>query len=60
MAINLICFNSECKHYWEDCCKKNLQETQIVIGEDGMCKSFEKGVCDWYGESEKGSGADEI
>ncbi len=52
MAINMICHNGECRHYWENCCRKNLDETIIEIDEDGNCKSYEKGVCDWYYEEE--------
>ncbi len=51
MAINMICLNSGCKHYWEDCCRNNIEETRIVIDEYGKCNSFEKGVCDWYGKA---------
>lgn len=50
MAINMVCHNSKCKNYWENCCKKNLEETEIEIDEYGKCNSFEEGVCDWYGE----------
>lgn len=50
MAINMICLNSKCKHYWEDCCQKNIEETRIVIDEYGKCNSFEEGVCGWYGK----------
>lgn len=48
MAINMMCLNSKCKYYWEDCCQKNLEETRIEIDETGQCKSFENGVCEYY------------
>lgn len=48
MAINMMCMNSECKYYWEDCCTRNIQEERIVINAYGECETFEKGVSDWY------------
>ena len=50
MAINMMCMNSECKYYWEDCCTRNIQEERIVINAYGECETFEKGVSDWYQE----------
>lgn len=48
MAINMICMNTKCKYYWENYCQKNLEETKIEIDENGMCKTFEEGECDYY------------
>ena len=50
MAINMMCMNSECKYYWEDCCQRNFEETRIVIDENGKCETFEPGICDYYKE----------
>ncbi|HBF65237.1 MAG TPA: hypothetical protein DDW34_05185 [Clostridium sp.] len=63
MAINLQCFNSECKYYWEDCCQRNFEETRIEIDETGRCMTFESGVCEWYeieAEAEELERLDEI
>lgn len=48
MDINMMCLNSKCKYYWEDCCQKNIEETRIEIDETGQCVSFETGVCQYY------------
>lgn len=48
MAINMMCMNSECKHYFEDNCMRNIQEERIVINSYGQCKTFEKGVSECY------------
>jgi hypothetical protein len=52
MAINMMCTNSDCKYYWEDCCTRNLQEERIIIDSDGKCETFEEGISDFYNESE--------
>lgn len=44
MAINMMCLNSRCKHYWEDNCMKNIDEERIVINENGLCQTFEEGI----------------
>lgn len=54
MAINIMCLNNECKHYYEDNCTKNINEERIEIDENGQCKTFEKGVSDWYQEGMAG------
>ncbi|WP_312071838.1 hypothetical protein [Anaerotignum propionicum] len=59
MAINIQCLNSECKYYWEDCCQRNFEESRIEIDETGHCKSFEKGVCEWYEMEELAEALDE-
>lgn len=51
MAINMMCMNSECKHYWEDNCMKNINEERIEIDENGKCETFEKGISDLYNPS---------
>ncbi|EPR12379.1 hypothetical protein [Ruminiclostridium papyrosolvens] len=53
MAINMMCEKSECKHYFEDCCMKNLIEERIHISEDGYCLTYEPGVNDAYKEIDK-------
>lgn len=51
MAINMMCMNTECKHYWEDNCMKNLDEERIEIDADGKCTTFEKGTNELYKQS---------
>lgn len=46
--MNVMCMNSECKFYWEDCCTKDMQDERIVLGYQGVCETSEKGVSDWY------------
>lgn len=53
MAIKMMCMNTECKYYWEDCCTRNLQEERIIINRNGKCETFEIGVSDFYIESEE-------
>ncbi|AEY65399.1 hypothetical protein Clo1100_1147 [Clostridium sp. BNL1100] len=53
MAINMMCERSTCKHYFEDCCMRNLQEESIHIDECGYCQTFEPGVNDAYEEMDK-------
>lgn len=48
MAINMMCMNSRCKHYWEDNCMRNLNEERIEINENGVCETFEEGVNECY------------
>lgn len=48
MAINIMCMNSDCKYYWEDCCTRNLEEKQIIISSNGKCMSFEESVSEYY------------
>jgi CTP:phosphocholine cytidylyltransferase-like protein len=52
MAINMMCMNSNCKYYWEDCCMRNIYEERIVIDSDGNCETFEEGINELYKESE--------
>jgi hypothetical protein len=62
MAINMMCMNSKCKFYWEDCCMKNMNDERIDINATGTCITFEPGVSEWYEaerEAEKEAGADE-
>jgi hypothetical protein len=54
MAINMMCVNSDCKYYWEDCCTRNMGEERIEINADGKCITFEKGVSNWYELAEPG------
>lgn len=53
MAINMMCMNSKCKYYWEDRCSKNINEEMMVIDTNGKCKTFERGVSEWYKQSEE-------
>lgn len=48
MAINMTCWNSNCKHYFEDLCMKNLSEEHIHINENGNCETFEHGINEGY------------
>lgn len=48
MAINMMCENSECKHYWEDNCMRNMNEERINIDASGTCTTFEEGVNELY------------
>lgn len=50
MAINMMCMNSNCLFYWEDCCTKSINETRIVIDGNGQCETFELGISEWYNE----------
>lgn len=50
MAINIRCENSECKHYWEDNCMRNMLEERIDIDSNGTCITFEEGVNDLYNQ----------
>jgi len=52
MAINMMCMNDKCVHYWEDNCMKNLSEERIVINNDGKCEMFEDGISLWYNKEE--------
>lgn len=52
MAINMMCMNSECKYYWEDCCTRNLEEKRIEIDGNGKCETFQKGRSNYYEQSE--------
>lgn len=51
MAINMMCTNSECKYYFEDCCQRNLEELRHEIGSRGKCLSFLPGVCNYYDQT---------
>ena len=53
MAINMMCTNSECRFYWEDCCQRNLEELRHEIGSNGKCLSFLPGVCKYYQDSDR-------
>gem|GEM_PF-2414243 len=48
MAINMMCMNSKCKHYWEDNCMRNINEERIEIDENGKCETFEEGISELY------------
>ena len=48
MAINLMCVNDKCKHYWEDNCMVNMREERLEIDENGKCITFEPGVNECY------------
>ncbi len=48
MAINLSCWNSKCKFYYEDMCIKNCNEESMWLDETGKCTTFEAGKSDWY------------
>ena len=48
MAINMMCRNSKCVHYWEDNCIRNINEERIVISELGVCHTFERGESPLY------------
>lgn len=53
MAINMMCEKSSCKHYFEDCCMRNLQEERIHINANGYCQTYESGVNQAYADMEK-------
>lgn len=48
MAINMMCMNDKCKHYWEDNCIRNINEERIEIDENGKCETFEEGINELY------------
>lgn len=48
MAINMMCINSNCKHYWEDNCMKNMNEERLEIDANGQCITFEEGISELY------------
>jgi len=48
MAINMMCTNSRCEFYWEDCCTKSLNDERIEINGDGKCETFKAGISEWY------------
>jgi len=50
MAINMMCMNDKCVHYWEDNCMRNIVEERIEIGK---CETFEEGISQMYQEREK-------
>lgn len=53
MAINMMCTNSECRFYWEDCCQRNLEELRHEIGSNGKCLSFLPGTCRYYHDQDR-------
>ncbi|WP_024622439.1 hypothetical protein [Metaclostridioides mangenotii] len=53
MAINMMCVNSECRHYYEDLCDKNLNEEFHSIDKNGKCLSFERGKNPCYALADK-------
>lgn len=53
MAINMMCMNSKCVHYWEDNCIRNLNEERIEINENGMCETFKLGTNPAYEHEER-------
>lgn len=55
MAINMMCMNHKCKHYFEDNCIRNINEERIEINENGQCETFEEGINEWYTLSEEES-----
>ncbi len=48
MAMNLCCFNSRCKFYFEDLCDKNLNEELMFLDENGRCTTFKEGIHEGY------------
>lgn len=38
MALNLMCSNSKCVHYFEDNCIKHLNDERIILDENGKCE----------------------
>jgi len=48
VAINLCCYNSECKFYWECMCMLNVCEKIMYLDSEGKCESFKKGRSEWY------------
>ncbi len=48
MATNMMCMNSKCKYYWEDCCTRNLEEERIDVDVNGVCITFREGISDYY------------
>ncbi len=53
MAINMMCERSTCKHYFEDCCMRNLSEERIEINANGYCTTYVPGVSEMYADIEK-------
>lgn len=51
MAINMMCTNSECFHYWEDNCMRNINEERIEISAEGVCETFRPGISPMYAEN---------
>ena len=44
IRIEICCWNSNCKHYWEDMCLKEWKSNEIMFhGYNGECRSFELG-----------------
>ena len=48
MALNLMCSNSKCVHYFEDNCIKHLNDERIILDKNGKCETFEEGICEGY------------
>lgn len=48
MALNLMCSNSKCVHYFEDNCIKHLNDERIILDENGKCETFEEGIYEGY------------
>ncbi len=48
VAINLCCYNSECKFYWECMCMLNVCEKIMYLDSEGKCESCKKGRSEWY------------
>lgn len=52
MALNLSCWNNQCKFYYEDSCVKHLNNETIYLNFDGQCTNFQRGKNESYKESE--------
>lgn len=52
MAINLSCWNIDCKYYFEDFCTEHVDDKIIFLDKDGECTNFQKGKSDWYDDSD--------
>lgn len=59
MAINLTCWNSKCKYYYEAMCTKSTNEEPMLINENGYCETFKEGVSDWYTVENSGENTEE-
>ena len=52
-AMKVTCWNSKCKHYWENMCTREADGTNLIhLDDKGKCKDFEVGESDWYKREE--------
>lgn len=59
IRVEICCWNSECKHYWEDMCLKGWKKNEIMfLDRNGKCRQFEKGRNEAYDYCEESEGED--